>query len=294
MKNKNILGSLLLVLTAAIWGTAFVAQRAGMDLIEPFTFNAARLILAAVAVGVVAAVRGEKTDIEISEYRRNTVTGGVLCGLCLAGATNFQQVGLVYTTAGKAGFITALYMLLVPVINFILFRKKTTWIVWLAVLVGLTGMYLLCVNEGFSLSKGDALVMVCAVLFSFHILFCDHYVQRGNPIGMSAIQFLVAAVISSILALVTEEPSWEKLSSAIVPIAYCGLMSGGVGYTLQIVAQKFTEPTVASILMSLESVFAATAGALILHERMSLKETVGCIVMFIAVLMVQIPVKKEE
>ena len=205
-------------------------------------------------------------------------------------------MGIVYTTAGKAGFITAMYMLLVPIINFLFFKKKNTWLVWLAVLVGVCGMYLLCMTEGFSLTRGDTLVCICAVLFALHILCCDHFVQLGNPIGISAIQFATTSVISWVIAFIAEEPTWAKIVSAAIPILYCGLMSGGLGYTLQIVAQKFTDPTIASLLMSLESVFAVLAGALLLNERMTGRELLGCVIMFAAIVMVQVPLpeKKKE
>ena len=226
--------------------------------------------------------------------RSGTVIGGLCCGSFLAAASLFQQAGVVYTTAGKAGFITALYMLLVPILHFLLFRKKNRWHVWLAVLIGLIGMYLLCLTESFRLTRGDALVCVCALLFSGHILCCDHFARTCDPVRVSAIQFLTAAVISAVLAFLTEEPSLGKLSSAAIPILYCGLLSGGLGYTLQIVAQRFTDPTIASLLMSLESVFAVLAGALLLHERMSARELAGCIVLFAAIVLVQIPLPDRE
>jgi len=304
MKNGRILGNLLLLLTAAIWGTAFVAQRVGMDTIEPITFNMARSVLGAAAVGVPAvflrrrkAARSPAAQARRASDDRHTLAGGVCCGVFLAAASIFQQMGLVSTTAGKAGFITAMYMLLVPVINFAVFKKKNTWLVRLAVLTGVAGMYLLCISDGLELSRGDALVGVCALLFSCHILCCDRFVRRGDPIGMSAVQFAAAAVISGVFALIFEQPTWEKLVSAAVPILYCGLISSGVGYTLQIVAQKFTEPTTASLLMSFESVFAAAAGAILLNERMTPREIAGCAVMFAAIILVQLPLPggtKEE
>ncbi len=301
MKNKGMLGNSLLMLTAIIWGTAFVFQRVGMDTIEPITFNAARMVLAAVAVGLVAwilDIRAKKKGLVGSEeerrkYKKFTIIGGICCGCFLAAASLFQQIGIVYTTAGKAGFITAMYMLLVPIINFVLFKKKNTAQVWIAVLIGIVGMYLLCVQDGFNLTKGDTLIFICAVLFSGHILCCDYFVQKGNPIKISAIQFLVVAVISGVIAFGAETPTWDKVVSAAIPIVYCGIVSGGVGYTLQIVAQKFTNPTTASLLMSLESVFAVIAGALLLHERMSGRELLGCIIMFAAIVLVQIPIKRK-
>ncbi len=304
MKNRKMLGNGLLLLTAIIWGTAFAFQRAGMDSIEPMTFNAARMLLAAVAVGLVDLLLRRKEDKgpakrtpeEQKSYNRNTVVGGICCGLCLTAASIFQQMGIVYTPAGKAGFITAMYMLLVPVIGSVFLKKKNTWLVWLAVLIGVAGMYLLCITEGFTLSHGDSLVCICALFFSFHILCCDHFAPRGDPIGISAIQFAVSTVISAAAAAVAEQPTVGKLVSALIPILYCGLVSGGIGYTLQVVAQKFTGPTIASLLMSMESVFAVIAGALLLHEKMTPRELTGCIIMFAAIILVQIPLpgKRKE
>ena len=297
MKNKQMLGNLLLILTAMIWGMAFAFQRQGMDSIEPATFTAVRMGLAAAVVSMIAVAFQKKNDIspeDAASYRKNTVIGGICCGVFLASASLFQQAGIVYTTAGKAGFITAMYMLLVPIISFVFFRKKNTWLVWLAVLIGVCGMYLLCMTEGFHLARGDTLVCVCAFLFSGHILCCDHFASRGYPLGISAVQFLTCSLISGISALITEKPDWQQITAAAVPILYCGIMSGGVGYTLQLIAQKFTEPTIASLLMSLESVFAVTGGALLLHERMTPRELLGCVVMFAAIILVQLPAPSRK
>jgi drug/metabolite transporter (DMT)-like permease len=254
------------------------------------------MALAAVAVGLVSAVPmpaerdklSAMNEKEKERYRQNTIFGGIYCGTFLAAASIFQQMGIVYTTAGKAGFITAMYMLLVPVIGFVLLGKRNSWIVWLAVLMGVAGMYLLCMDGSFRLTRGDTLICICAVLFSGHILCCDHFVKLGNPIRISAIQFATCTVISSVAALILEAPTVDKIVSAAIPILYCGIISGGAGYTLQIVAQKFTDPTIASLLMSLESVFAVIAGALILGERMATRELIGCVIMFAAIILVQI------
>ncbi len=298
MEKKRILGSLLLTLVAIIWGTAFAFQRVGMESIEPITFTASRMTLAALAVGMVSICRRKKAAPgntgEEKASSRNTIIGGICCGIFLAFGSIFQQMGIVYTTAGKAGFITALYILIVPVISFLLFRKHHTWLVWLAVLLGVAGMYLLCMTEQFHLGHGDTLLCICAVLFSGHILCCDHFVSKGNPIRISAIQLTTTAVISWIAAFIMESPDPEKITSAIIPILYCGIVSGGIGYTLQIVAQKHTDPTVASLLMSLESVFAVLAGALILNERMSPRELLGCVIMFAAIVIVQLPVSQKQ
>ena len=293
-RSRKLLGNLLLLLTAVIWGTAFVFQRTGMEDIGPFVFNASRMFLAAAATAPLALLsaradtRTPGPAAGAGSRRKATAAGGICCGLFLGAASLFQQAGLVYTTAGKAGFITAMYMLLVPVLNFLLFRKRNTWLVWLAVAVGVTGMYLLCIQKGTVFGTGDLLVSVCAFLFSGHILCCDHFVQEGDPLGIASLQFLTAGLVSAAAALAVREPL-TGLAAAAVPILYCGLVSGGVGYTLQVVAQKLTDPTTASLLMSLESVFAAIAGALLLKERMSVRELAGCIVMFIAIILVQVP-----
>jgi len=300
MKDKRMLGHLLLLLTAMIWGTAFAFQRSGMEDIEPATFNAARMALAAAAVGSFALARraaSRRKDGQNEDARRAsdrvTLLGGLCCGLFLAAASIFQQVGLVYTTAGKAGFLTALYMLLVPVIERVLFRRKYPGTVWAAVALGVAGLYLLSVRGGFTLARGDALVIVCALLFAGHILCCDHFAPRGDPVGIAAIQFAVASLVSGVTAAFTETPTAAGLAAAAIPILYCGLVSGGIGYTLQIVAQRFCDPTAASLLMSLESVFSVVGGALLLGERMSGREKLGCAVMFAAIVLVQLPAAKK-
>lgn len=295
--SRRLLGNALLVLTAMIWGMAFVAQRQGMDSIGPITFCAARMVLSAVAVGLVALLTGRGNRLSGAareDQRRNSLIGGLSAGTFLALATVMQQAGLVTTTAGKAGFITAMYMLLVPVVNFLLFGKRNTWLVWLAVAVGVAGMYLLCVNEDFSLTRGDAMVCACAVLFTGQILCIDRFAPGADPIRMSAIQFATAAVICGAAAFLLEAPSWDEVASAAVPILYCGLMSGALGYTLQIIGQRYTDPTVASLLMSLESVFAAVGGALLLGERMRPRELAGCAVLFAAIVLVQLPLPRPR
>ena len=235
MNDKKMLGNLLLLLTAMIWGTAFVFQRVGMDSIEPITFNAARMALAAVMVGALAfglrqrknknvfpdGTAGMSAPVATDNAAANenvseptcsqTVTGGICCGLFLTAGSVFQQMGVVYTTAGKAGFITAMYMLLVPILNFLLFKKKNSWLVWLAVFFGVGGMYLLCVKEDFSLTLGDMLVCICALMFSGHILCCDYFVKRANPIELAALQFTTAAVVSAGIAFCIETPHWAGI-----------------------------------------------------------------------------------
>ena len=298
MQKKKWIGNILLVLTALIWGTAFVFQRVGMESIEPITFTAARMSIAAAAVGLVTVIAHrifkKSAAVTPTTNRRLTVIGGIVCGVFLASASILQQIGIVDTSAGKAGFITSLYILMVPVIQWILFRQKSPLRVWLAVMLGLVGMYLLCVKENFSLTFGDTMIAGCALLFSGHILCCDYFVKRADPLWLSTIQFLTTAILSAVVALFTETPTWEKIVSAMIPILYCGIVSGDIGYTLQIVAQKFTDPTIASLLMSLESVFAALAGTILLHESMSLQEGIGCIILFAAIIWAQIPLPKKR
>lgn len=302
MKNKKTLGTLLLLFTAMIWGTAFAAQRALRGAVEPCSFVAARMALSAAAVGLPAFLLGRKRARsappreEDRARRRATLLGGICCGAFLGAASLFQQAGILTTTAGKAGFITAMYMLLVPILESLLFRRRHAALVWGAVALGVAGLYLLCVTERFSLARGDALVCVCALLFAGHILCCAHFAGRCDPLSLSAIQFAAAALLAALGAALFEQPSWGKIVSALGPILYCGLISGGLGYTLQMIAQRYTDPTVASLLMSLESVFAVLAGALLLSERMSVREGVGCALMFAAILLVQLPpaAKNEE
>ena len=293
MKNKQMFGNLLLILGAFVWGMAFAFQRAGMESIEPITFTSARMALAALAAGSAALFlrkRAPETEspAQAKARRRATIFGGIVCGLFLTAASIYQQTGIVTTSAGKAGFITALYILLVPLLNLILFRQRCGLHVWIAIAIGVAGMYLLCMKEDFTLARGD--IQLC----SGQILACAYYSRRGDPVCIAAIQLLTVAVISGVLAFIMEEPSRDKLRAAAIPILYCGIMSGGVGYTLQMVAQRYTDPTVASLLMSLESVFAVLGGALLLHERMSGRELLGCAIMFVAIILVQIPMPNKR
>ncbi len=300
MDNKRLLGNGLLLLATMIWGTSFAIQRTGMEYVEPVTFTAARMFLATAAVGLVAwFIRQKKGGSAPSQTQerqngRNTVIGGIWCGIFLAFGTVLQQMGLVYTSAGKAGFITVMYMLLVPVFGFVLLGKKSSWLVLAAVLLGLVGMYFLCISGEFRLQTGDLLVFACAVFYAGHILCVDHYAPQTDPIALSAVQFAAVTALATVAAFVMEEPAIEKLIPALWPIVYSGFVSAGIGFTLQTVAQKYTEPATASLLMSMEAVFAVIAGALMLHEHMTARELCGCAIMFAAVVMVQIPVMRKK
>ena len=288
---KNIL---LLFITATILWTAYLAQSVGMDYVGPFTFTFARSIVGGLflipCIMFLRRLRGEKTKIEVS---RVEWLGGLFCGIALCAASNFQQIGIAYTTVGKAGFITALYVVIVPIMGLFL-KKKVPGIVWLCVALSVVGLYLLCMTEGsFTLAYGDFLVFICAILFSVHILVIDYFSPKGDGVVISCIQFLVCGVISGIIMLFTESVRLTDLWAAIGPILYAGVLSSGVAYTLQVVAQKDVNPTVASLILCLESVISALAGWVILHEALNARELFGCFLMFIAIVLAQIPVPKK-
>ena len=300
MKQGSLRSSAYAVLTAFIWGTAFVAQSVGAEHVPPLAFNAARSVIAFVFLLVLCAVmrsgrRRKGQAASITRSRKDLLLGGFWCGLTLGLASFLQQKGLDTTSPGKAGFITALYVVLVPLFG-LFFRRKVSGPVWIAVVLSVVSLYLLCIKGGFSLAPGDLLVLVCAVCFAVHILLIDHFTARCDGVKLSCLQFLFAAIWSTILALIFDTIDFHVLWECILPLLYVGVFSCGVGYTLQILAQKDSNPTVVTILLSLESVFAVIAGAIILHQQMSLREYIGCALMFIAVVLaqVQFPVKKAK
>lgn len=294
---KQVRANLLLLLTAMIWGAAFVAQSVSMDYVGPFTFLCSRSILGGVVLLPVIAVmgRGKKKKEARLGNRNILLLGGICCGVMLFIGSALQQIGIQYTTAGKAGFITAMYMVLVPICG-LFFGRKPGGKTWAAVAVALVGMYLLCLyGSGIqNLSKGDLLEMLCALGFTGHILVVDHFSPKVDGVKMSCIQFFVCGILAGIFMLILEEPSWENICAAAVPILYAGILSSGAGYTLQIVAQKDTQPTVASLLMSLESVFSLIFGWILLKEAMSGVELLGCVLMFAAIIWVQLPEKQKK
>ncbi len=296
MRQKTSLrSSLLLVLTALIWGIAFVAQSEGMNYVEPFTFNGCRFVIGGVVlipvILLLRKVNGDACRRDDRRRVRTAVAGGICCGLCLCVASCLQQFGIAQTTVGKAGFITALYIVIVPVFEIFL-GKRIGKTVWISVAIAALGMYLLCVQEGFSVGRGDLLVLLCAIAFSFHILVIDYFSPRADGLIISCVQFLTAGMIAWILTLLFERPSMETIVAAAIPILYAGVMSCGVAYTLQVVAQKNVDPTIASLLMSLESVFSLLAGWVILGQRLSGRELGGCVLVFAAIILAQIPVGK--
>lgn len=293
--SRKIRGNLMLLLTAFIWGLAFVAQISGAKEIGAFTFNFSRNIVAGFSLLVLIwlwpYIMKKPKEKESQAINKSTIIGGVICGITLTIAMSFQQLGLSgarATTAGKGGFITALYIVIVPLAG-IFIGKKVKLKTWLCVLLATIGLYLLSIEEGFSIQIGDLLVLISAFFYALHILVIDNFSPKSNGVKLSMIQFFVAAIISGIIMIMIEEVSFGSILNSIIPILYAGMFSSGIGYTLQIVAQKDTDPTMASLILSLESVFAVLAGVVILGERLSLRETIGCIIMFLAIVLAQIP-----
>ncbi len=283
---------MLLFITAFIWGIAFAFQRSGMEYIGPITFMAARCFLAVIFLAALCtAVYGPSKAFK---FNRATLAGGLGCGVLMTVANNLQQMGMVYTEAGKAGFITAMYILIVPMLNVLIFRRKEPVKTWIAVLLGILGLYLLCASGTASIDKGDLLVFGCAVFFSGHILCSDRFAAKAEIIKMSFLQFLVSFVLSTVTALLTEDVSFAAIWDGRIAVAYCGILSAGVGYTLQIFGQKSVKPAAASLIMSFESVFAVIGGWLLLHETLSARELLGCAVMFAAIVLVQLQPAKRE
>ena len=292
MNVNRIRQNVLPLIAALIWGTAFVAQSVSTEHVPPFAFNAARSLVAFVAVLLLCIVR-RKMGYGGKGFSRELLVSGVCCGTALAVASYFQQKGLATTTPGKAGFITALYIVLVPIAG-LLMGKKAPKTLLVGVPLAVAGLYCLCITEEFTVTGGDVLIFVCAFCFTVHILVIDHFSIKVDGVEMSCLQFLVCGVLSSLGAAAAETPTVEGLLLCVWPILYVGVFSSGVAYPLQIIAQKGSNPTVVSLLLSLESVFATLAGALILHDRMSLKEYLGCGLMLAAVVLAQIPEKKTE
>lgn len=299
--NKTILrNSLLLFLTALIWGTSFVSQAVGMDSMGPFTFTAARSLLGGlVLLPVIAFRRSRETEKKPIPWKI-TLIGGACCGLALTAAGLFQQFGIMGTTVGKSGFITALYIIFTPILGIFL-KRKASLIVWIGALAAMVGMYLLCIDGSFTIGTGDLLVLICSVLFAVHILVIDYFSPLADGVMLSCIQFFTCAIVSGVLMLIFEEPSLGQLIDGAVPVLYAGVLSSGVGYTLQIVGQKGMNPTAAALILSLESVISSVAGYLAYRvgflttdQTMTARQVAGCAVVFAAVILVQIPIPDRK
>ena len=305
--KQNVRNSCLLVLTALIWGTAFVAQTTGGDTVGAFSFNCIRSLIGGIVLIPVIHVLDTKTDKKpkTDAEKKTLLTGGIACGCVMFIASSFQQLGInLGTEAGKAGFLTACYILLVPILGLFL-KKKCGWNIWIGVVLTLAGLYLLCMNgtTGFSLRFSDGLVIICAVCFSLHILLVDHFSPLVDGVRLSSIQFIISGLIgliptffvdmhhslSGFYAWLPALQSWN----AWIPILYAGVMSCGVAYTLQIIGQNGLNPTIASLLMSLESVFSVLAGWIILGQKLTPREILGCVIIFAAIVLAQLPVNSR-
>lgn len=298
LDKHTVQGSAMLLLTSFIWGTAFVAQSMGMEYVGPYTFNAARSYIGVlVLLPVILFLKRSRSRVVSGngegKNRSKLIVGGILCGVMLCVASLFQQVGIQHTTVGKAGFLTALYIVIVPILG-IFMKKMPSSLMWVAVLLALVGTGLLSLNGDFTISIGDLYVMISALFFSLQIIFVDKLIPYVDGVKLSAIQLFVSAVISSVIACFMENTAAASLLNAAFPILYAGVMSSGIAYTLQILGQRKVAPAAASIIMSMESVFALLAGCVILGETITVKEICGCALLLAAVLLAQVPQKPDE
>lgn len=311
MKTHKVRNTIFLFLTAMIWGAAFVAQSVSMDYIGPFTFICLRSVIGGLflipVIMVIDGIRkkgqaegmkvaGLQNDLQqmqseaqkLSWKNKKLLEGGIVCGIFLFLANCFQQTGIQYTTVGKAGFITTFYIIIVPLIG-LFFKKYCGILTWIGVVIALAGLYFLCITEKLTIQRGDALILCCSFLYAGQILAIDHYNPLVDGVKMSCIQFLTGGVLGAIFMFLFESPNMTMILSAAGPILYTGIMSTGVAYTLQIVGQKGLNPTVAALIMSLESVFSALSGYIFLHQILSTRELIGCVLMFIAIVLAQLP-----
>ena len=296
--KQQIKSSLILLLTATIWGVAFVAQSVGMEYIGPFTFNAIRCVLGGLALIPVILVLKKKKETgaenQEKEDKKTLWAGGIACGVILCIASNLQQFGIMEASVGKSGFFTALYIVMIPVIG-IFIGKRPGIKLWFCVALAVVGMYLLCMKDGsFTIDRADIMLLLCALAFSFHILVVDYFSPKVDGVKMSCIQFFVCGVLSAVGMLFTEIPDISNIQAAWLPLLYAGLLSCGVGYTLQIVGQKGINPVIATLIMSLESVISALAGWVILGQVLSPKDILGCVLMFVAIIITQIPIGNKK
>lgn len=300
MIPNGVRHTLFPILAAFIWGTAFVFQSMCTDYIGPMTFNFLRAAVAAVVLLIIIFVfekftknKPVKTAGEKRADKKNLLIGSICCGVFLTVASNFQQLGIADTSAGKTAFITALYVVIVPVLGLFL-KKKVPVNVWIGVATAVVGLYCLCIKGDFTIATSDLYVVACAVVFAVHILVIDHFTNLVDGIKLSCAQFIVVMILSGAGAFIFESPELKPILQCLLPVLYVGVFSSGVAYTLQILAQKDANPTVVTILLSLESVFGTLAGAIILKETMSVKEYIGCVLMFAAVILAQLPERKKQ
>ena len=299
-KKTKILGPILLVSAAMIWGLSFVAQKQGMEFVEGFTFNGIRSLIGGIVLLPIILFRSLNNPVKLPPAEKKASLKENLKGILIVGGmlcigSNLQQFAFGYIEPGKVGFITALYMLLVPLISFILYKKKQPFTTWIGVILGVGGLYMICMggSSSFSLGKGELLALLCSIAFALHIIVIDKYAATIDCIVLSCGQYMVTGVISCILMFIFEKPDIGNIMHAAVPILYAGIMSCSCAFTFQIIGQKYTEPTLASMLLCLESVFSVIFSFLILGERMTTVEYIGCAVMFTAIIIAQLPAKKK-
>lgn len=299
--SNNIKGILALSICAFIWGTSFVAQSMGADYAEPFTFNCARSLIATIFLLLVCPfldklshrpyyILGSKEPAQ----QELLLKSGFLCGAILTLAVYMQQWGIMYTTAGKSGFITALYIVLVPLLGSFYWGKSVGWQSWCSVAIAVVGMYFICITETFTIGKGDLITAACPFAFALQILAVDQVIDRLDGVRLSMVQFGACALFNGICMFIFEAPSMQQIYASLGPILYLGIMSCGIAYTLQIIGQKYTSPVLASMLMSFESVFALISGWIVLNQQLSLREAMGCAIMFAAVTLAQIPLPNSN
>ncbi len=303
MKYNKLKGNMIMLFISFIWGVSFIAQSKGVESISPIAFNGIRCMLGAlVLIPVILLIDKTKKakKIEVLKFDKTLLTGGILCGILLCIATTLQTAGMVYTSPGKSGFLTALYMVIVPIIG-IFMGKKPGKAVLISVIIAVAGLYLMCIDSEISVNIGDIMTIICAFVFAGHILVIDHFSPKVDGVKLAFTQFFVCGVINLIWMLFDGVPSLSSVSDCLSSIAYSGIMSCGVAYTLQIIGQKYTDPTSASILMSLESVFATLSTVVLIYlgwdltgGLLTMREIFGCVLMFVAIILVQLPERKKE
>lgn len=298
MNYQRLKGNMIMLFISFIWGISFIAQSKGVELISPVSFNGIRCMLGAVVLIPVILVldfNKKRKGIEIKKPDKTLILGGIVCGILLCLATTLQTMGMVYTSPGKSGFITALYMIIIPVMGFFMGKKQRPIII-LSVAVAVFGMYLMCIDSALSINKGDLMTLGCAFLFAGHILVIDRISPEVDGVKLACLQFFVSGVLNLIWMFIFEDPELKPILDCWVAIGYSGIMSCGVAYTLQIIGQKYTDPTSASILMSLESVFATLSTVVLIAcgwdltgGSLTLREISGCVLMFVSIILVQLP-----
>lgn len=299
MQQHQLKGSVMLFTCALIWGLAFVAQSVGADHVGAFTFNGIRSLIGAVFLVPCTILLDHLAGKPLSLWgtdnkaeRQDLITGGIVCGIVLTIASTLQQIGIGYTSVGKAGFITTLYIVIVPLLG-LLFRKPVTKLQWSSVALAAVGMYFICITQSFSVNYGDMIILACACFFAVHILVIQRFAALVDGVRMSLLQFAVCGILSLPAIFFYETPEWSALSQALPPILYAGVMSCGIAYTLQILGQKYVNVVLASIILSMESVFSVLAGWLLLGQQLTLREIGGCALVFIAILLAQLPPRRQ-